>query len=439
MKKPVSQLLPVLLWIAGVAPIVGAIDTPRFYSGEYADFIMSTNAAEGPATMLLRLLLVAAAGCAVAMLVRAPLPAQQSLIRAAPALALSGAVLLSTLVNGDTPSGAFLIGPLMFWAMAAEGASPTSLSPTARRVLLVHVYGSLVAALAVPEWALQADYDGAVLPFVSFRLHGISNHANNLALLAMLFLVFDVVAQPNGRPSWRVINRLHAAAVVVLTQSKTIWIAGGVVGFVIAIRWATSTKSLDPLLVAARRATRLSAIGSIAAVIGVILVSLQAQFGETVWTLTGRTTLWEITLSLWRSSPFVGLGEKFWAHEMRSQFLVSDGVIATHAHNELFQTLGQTGAIGVICLLAYLYCGILAIRRSSEPHRTAIVLTATLLLVRMATEPVLSSSFGTPNFTAHLFAFGLIFCPGVAVSEGYARLGGRMRPRPQPKAVCVLE
>ena len=422
-------LMVILFWIAGLAPVAGAFATPRFYSSDYAEFIMSGSQIDGSTALLLRLsVLVAAVSAGACLWQRRMVPFGRVGACGLAAVAFLTCALFSTVVNGDIPSGAAFIGPLIFLAAIGGNFPVTDVVRTVRPILLVHIYGSLAAAVLIPEWAIESDYAGAVLP-VSLRLHGISNHANNLALLAMLLLIIDLSFSRTSRTLLQMLHRFSAALVLLLTQSKTIWVAAIALVFVLLTRWALRTRPADPMTAASRHATRLGAVVAAAALLVGCGLWLQRAIDDSVWTLTGRTTLWDLTISQWRGSPFIGLGEKFWAQEMRWQVLLSDGVVVAHAHNELLQTLGQAGALGVALLLLYLVTAARVVRASAGRARTAVLLCATLLLVRMATEPLLSSSFGTPNFLAHLLVFSLVCRSAPSIPSLAQAAAVRLRPR----------
>ena len=71
---------------------------------------------------------------------------------------------------------------------------------------------------------LQRPYEG-LLPRISIRLWGLGSNANSIGPLAFLLLILTL-HKPFARKWLQVMTIVLALAVIVLSQSKTAWVAG---------------------------------------------------------------------------------------------------------------------------------------------------------------------------------------------------------------------
>lgn len=271
-----------------------------------------------------------------------------------------------------------------------------------RRVALFFVYGSLAAAVVAPSFAVEAPYDQSWL--FDFRLHGLAGHANSLAPIALAYFALDHAL---GRAPG-LLGRLHgfaAAAVIVLAQSKTIWLAAIVAAAVVG--WT--------LMPRAKRHVALAA----SVMIGITVVAATAPFIEAgrildspvvvqVSTLTGRTVVWAYTLQAWQENPLFGYGPRLWQSEMRVDFMSVFSWAPGQAHNQLVQSLGEAGVLGLLGTLVWM---VLLWRRAHSDARrgnpAALFLTA-VLLIRALTETPLASNLYMESFFLHFVTVGLL-------------------------------
>lgn len=75
----------------------------------------------------------------------------------------------------------------------------------AKKVLLFYAYGSLLAALLAPRWAVEYPYTMGLIPGFNVRLHGLVLHANSLAPLLLTYLVLSWFSP--SRPAWTTSTR----------------------------------------------------------------------------------------------------------------------------------------------------------------------------------------------------------------------------------------
>lgn len=291
--------------------------------------------------------------------------------------------------------------------------APEKVAIYAKNVLAVLLYGSLILAVINPAHYVQTGYSG-IIPGFNFRLHGLAPHANGLGPLALLYLLLAYWV-PGKRP-WHLLGNLAALAALILAQSKTAWVSGIFIFFVLlAFRLADQ----------AGKELKSAQIGWVTALGGwlflVMLASGLAFFvtanpldtffrllaaDSELTTLTGRTGIWEITLETWRRSPWFGYGPGLWDVEFR----ITHGALAAwHAHNQFIQALGERGLFGLAAML--LYVGAMlgyGIKFARETRGISLALVL-LMLVRAITEiPFKISVLLDVSFLVHLVVFTIL-------------------------------
>ena len=182
---------------------------------------------------------------------------------------------------------------------------------------------------------------------------------------------------------------------LVLTQSKTAWAAGVVILLVVwcplALRRAFNAAS------AVQQFNR--AVWSTVGVIALLILSGGALVAFDVidkllsktdlMTLTGRTEIWTITLEAWKDNPLFGFGPGVWGAERQQRFQMFH---VGHAHNQIVQSLGEAGLVGLLFLCSYLGVLLYAAMRRFEVSRGVVLTLLMLVAVRCVTEAPLSRS-----------------------------------------------
>jgi exopolysaccharide production protein ExoQ len=277
------------------------------------------------------------------------------------------------------------------------------LAEQSSRIVLVYAYGSIASVAVAPHWAFEMPYKMSVLPGVDLRLHGLAPHANVLAAILLTYFLLKPL-----RGSARRIGRLNEIVVAIcllLTQSKTVWIAWVCVIVLRAIRRSLAWRGMRRHLALALGAASLTALLSLT-----VLDGLPFTVGDNnaqVTTLTGRTLVWAETVALWEKNPVFGYGPGLWGRDMRRSYLSVLGWEAPHAHSQFFQTLGESGLIGIVGLGVYALVLVLyAVRLNRQTEGVALALLA-VTLVRGITETPLRSIMTDGNFFLHLVLFSI--------------------------------
>lgn len=269
-----------------------------------------------------------------------------------------------------------------------------------RYFLLFYIYGSILAAFIIPGVAVDFNYWQGWIPSFSIRLNGITNHANSLAPLIFLYAVLDYYYPKKNK--LRFVHLPVAWICLLFTQSKSIIALllifyGAVLGVKIARKYIKTKKGFIILTVAL-------VFSMIPIISKYVLNFIQSN---NVLEFTGRNQIWGVTLQEWKENPMFGYGLQLWGQEMQAKYQEILGWAPGHAHSQFFQTLGESGYVGVIGLL--LYTGILlylAIRFAKATKGFTLVLFF-FLLFRGITEPVFVNTTDNVAYFIHFMIITL--------------------------------
>lgn len=388
--------------IAGLAPIVNNLASTRVFAESYV-----VGYSASPSAQLIRTIgtaVVIAIGSLIPFLgdkISVP-PPVRPLFGSGMLFAISG-VASAFLAAKPTMSLQAIVLPVVIAAISSLGPGELRVFlRSCRLVALAYIYGSLASIVFVPGFAVEYGYSGGLLPF---RLHGLAAHANHLAPVAVAFLAVDYALR-DSHWFWRVTHWLAALAVLVLTQSKTIWLAS-VLG-VLAARYVQLPRI--------RRYAVLFAVTS-----GIVLASSWFFVFGPRWdvivndpvyanavTFTGRLQVWEYTVELWRLNPWFGYGHSLWKDGLVFEFLRREGWAPSHAHSQFFQTLGQAGLVGLMGLLVYYFSLITSAIRCANRSRGVAIFLVAVLVFRSVTETAVDSSTFPESFILHWVTFALL-------------------------------
>lgn len=228
-----------------------------------------------------------------------------------------------------------------------------------KRVLLAYVSLSALLGVLAPTWSTGTAL--TLIPGFTFRLHGVFSHSNSLGMAALAYLVLDLADTSPGA-LYRKLGWLVSMCVLIATQSKTAWV-GAILAYAVFFIYKLSTlKTAAPQ---GQSAIALTAVGLVLLTgsVGLLLLGgsglenwfggLDTQTYNSLTSLTGRTTIWEITIHSWLDNPIFGYGPGLWDVEYRLKYAPQFLYIVGMAHNQFFQTLGESGVLGVIGLVVY--------------------------------------------------------------------------------------
>ncbi len=304
----------------------------------------------------------------------------------------------------------------------------------ARGVILALMLASLLCICVKPDFVIHRP-DFGVIPGLDWRLYGLTPHANALGPIALLGIVLEIHS-PARWPLLRWLTLLSCAAVLALAQSKTTWITMPLMALFVwlPLALARASAAADP---AGRfRRSVLTLSGCIAVV--VLLAAAAAAFDVAgfverrvdVVSLTGRTQIWDITLQAWRENVLFGYGPGIWGPDRQREFHM---FYVGHAHNQIVQTLGESGLVGLGLLLGYLSALVFAALRNFVASRGIVLLLLMLMLVRWITEaPMRSEGVLSWSTFLHVLLVALacrhLRDPGHAIAAD-PHAAGRRAPR----------
>ncbi len=272
---------------------------------------------------------------------------------------------------------------------------PAGIAPmlgAARLVILALMAGSLGCIWLRPDFVLHRP-DPGLIPGIDWRLFGLTPHANALGPIALLGMLIELYSPSRWRMlRWLVLS--CCAAVLVLAQSKTTW---GTIPLMLVCVWlplrlARTPDSRDP-----GDHFRRSVLTVVSLVVVLVLAAAAAAAFDVagylerrvdVATLTGRTQIWDITLRAWRENVLFGYGAGIWGPERQREFQM---FYVGQAHNQVVQTLGESGLVGLALLLAYLATLLATALRSLVASRGLVLMLLMLMLVRCVTEAPMRS------------------------------------------------
>jgi O-antigen ligase len=232
-------------------------------------------------------------------------------------------------------------------AIALGVRDHASLVRWARWTTRLIVTVSLGAAVFAPTWAFigkgAAGYERTI--FGIPRLVGLSPHPNALAEIAVTGLILEIVA--GGAKLRRLAFGTLAVSCVILAQSNTGYIAA----FVGIVTIAVLRKP------AYRRALVTAAVVLLALYIvkPEVIVPPSFRNSDYVASVSGRTTIWKLSLVEWRRHPLTGYGPNVFSPAYLSSHFPPN-LQATNGHDQLVQTLADSGLLGAASL-ALLLCG----------------------------------------------------------------------------------
>ena len=117
--------------------------------------------------------------------------------------------------------------------------------------------------------------------------------------------------------------------------------------------------------------------------------------GAQLTSLTGRDQIWAVAYDEWRRNPLFGYGPTIWDIDYR---LLIGMPNATHAHNQLMDTLSRSGLVGALALGLYvLVLLVLSLRYVGISGGLSLALFLALFLRSISEVPLLLLGYG-PEF-----------------------------------------
>lgn len=298
-----------------------------------------------------------------------------------------------------------------------------------RNALFVFLLASAALIPVLPSLVLDTSYTQGLLPGVP-RFGGLSTHPVGMGMLAQTALVI-LWARPFRRGWLNLACWGLGLGALFLAQSKTAWLSFLLSGIcLLAVRRAPDAmqRAGDP-----RRSSfgvglcLLVIVAVLAALVGVLVFDLATAIpdffntreGAQLASLTGRDRIWVVALEEWARQPVFGYGLTLWDASYREAIGMPQ---ATHAHNQLIDTLARSGTVGAVGLVLYaLVLTVMAFRYARATGGLSLALYVNHALLSISEVPLILIDYGS-----HVMPHFLLI---VAVASGAAaRVPTRVMP-----------
>lgn len=291
--------------------------------------------------------------------------------------------------------------------------------------LLLMMAASLIGGVLYPEITRRVWAPEVRLPLVDFRFWGFGEHANAIAPMALVLTLLTLY-RPFQRRWVTVLSHVCSGLVILLAQSQTAWVITLVVlplfiAYRSPERWqrVVRTARSPQAWVPAALAVLCLAAGLVLAQVlgGGWSASLEGDAGPA---LTGRPDVWRVAIDTFASHPIFGYGLLAWEQEFRD----FQGIPwASHAHNQLLQSLSVAGLVGAAGLVVYVVIlgrGSLLRRRATQGLAPALFF---IIAVRMLTEvPLNLGAILLGDTLVHVLLFRILTQP-LPATVGTRRAG----------------
>ena len=312
-----------------------------------------------------------------------------------------------------------LIYPLVIGlaaTLASAGDTEKVLRGARNSLLLLMLAGAVLIAIE-PTRVLDRNYQQGWIAGLP-RFGGLATHPVAMGLLAQLGLLC-LLARPLPR---RWLNRaawLLGLCVLVLAQSKTAWLAFMLCSAVVMLARIGPGLKIQLAQVTPPAGVLLLLTLALLMVLTLLLALGLGDFtwierllntpeGQQLASFTGRDRIWAIAWEEWQSHRAFGWGPQIWGEAYRQSIGLAN---ATHAHNQLMDTLSRAGSVGAVCLLLYAgLLSLLALRHYRSTQGLSVALVLALWLRAGSEVPLLLMGYG-PDLIAHMLLLVVLAAP----------------------------
>ncbi len=250
-------------------------------------------------------------------------------------------------------------------------------------------------------------------PPVNGRLLGLSFSPNHLGYIAGLVIVIQILGPKTRLPAIPVVS---VAALTVLYSGSRSTLLG------LAVAAAAS------VLIGQRRSIIWWLTGAAVALTSWILISDSLKVAGHVDTLNGRTVIWNAVLNSFGSHQVFGIGPGGWSRLVDAYHLPA---YAVEGHNQVIDTIGKQGAIGLVVLAAWLVVAVLTIKRLQGRDRVLPTALLGFMVGRSVFEVPLDVYFiGPGTISIAAFAAAAAWSPVRAAAK--VPRAADQRPTGQP-------
>lgn len=250
-----------------------------------------------------------------------------------------------------------------------------------------------------------------IAPPVDGRLIGVSFSPNHLGYIAGLVIVIQVLGPRTRIPTIPIV--LIATITVLYSGSRSTLLGLGIA-------------AAAAVLVGRRRSVAWWAGAMTAAVAAWVLISQSLSVTGQVDTLNGRTIIWNAVFDSFGSNPIFGIGPGGWSRLVANYHLPD---YAVEGHNQVIDTLGKQGVVGLIMLAIWLGVAIFTIYRLKGPRRVLPAALLGFMVGRSVFEVPLDVYFiGPGTISIAAFAAATAWVPSRATARATRPAQGRPLP-----------
>jgi O-antigen ligase len=304
---------------------------------------------------------------------------------------------------------------------------------TVRNSLFIFMLAGAVLIPINPGLVLDNSYSQGLIPGLP-RFGGLTPHPVMMGMLAQIALVLLWV-RPFRRGSLNFAAWVLGLSVLFVAQSKTAWLA-----FVLSaccllvVRRGSDAvhKAGDPRAssfgVGLLLMVIMAVLGVLIAVLVLDLPTMISDFFDTsagaqLASLTGRDRIWVVAMEEWGRNPVLGYGLTIWDSDYRQAIGMPQ---ATHAHNQLLDTLSRSGLVGAFGLAVYaIVLTVMALRYARATGGLSLALFCSTALLAVSEVPLLLIDYGSHVMTHFLLI--------VAVASGAAARVASKAPQAVPR------
>lgn len=293
-----------------------------------------------------------------------------------------------------------------------------------RNALFIFMLAGLALVAVQPQLVIDASYSQGLLRGLP-RFGGLAQHPVMMGMLAQLALLV-LWARPFPRPRLQQAAWVLGLGVLLVAQSKTAWLAflvGGCCMWLVQRGPQAAAALGDPRRSSFGVGVCLAAIAGVLAMLVAVLVGdlpgrvadfLDTGEGSQLTSLTGRDRIWVVALEEWQRHPVTGWGLSMWNSEFRQDIGMPQ---ATHAHNQLLDTLGRAGLVGAAGLAVYAIVLLaLAVRHASASGGLPLAMMVTLVMLGVSEVPLLLVDYGS-----HVLVHNVLLVTLAAAAAGQVR------------------
>lgn len=402
-----------VLWVVGLSPAFAAVTVSKrgrqLLTSALDQYVSSSEMPLTPwqhlTTRISILVAFATVGAVLAFCLRQPSRPRSRLgvFLVAAGIGMYAAPILSGLIGPHGGAGDWRLwfAPLALVTLyLAPPVRPAELLRHVRGILRVYTWGSLIALLAAPDWALSpSPIVNFRLPgFGSSRLFGLTDHPVLLGVVAMTALAVETA--PFQRPRLWPLHAGAAAAVVLMAQSRTAWITA-LVSLPFLYRRDVQ-RTVHPVIARALGSglavSVIALVPTTAAAVGRVMADPEVD------SLHGRTEVWQISMHVFESDMVLGYGPRLFLDRSSPVHLAYP-----HAHSQLFQTLATSGLIGAAALALFTAALIVAAARSGgASNGLSWALVATPLVTCFTEPPFRGLEISNPYVLVVLLDFAVL-------------------------------